>query len=217
MNRFRSDQGSVTLEAVMVLPAFVCLTMLLISIVQLALTEMALKAAVSEAVKVTAANMYPVEVLYEAGKASLGQTQAGEWLRYAAEQAAAAKQTVVNAETFVSNYAHFLPEPLVRMTEWELKKREELERAGAAAKEEAIKRTLYPLLQPVLYSFANSRILQSRHLQITEVQFPDFENKDRAYFGIEAQYELKLAVPFFRKSVVIKKKALEKVWTGGNQ
>ncbi|WP_019534121.1 TadE/TadG family type IV pilus assembly protein [Paenibacillus ginsengihumi] len=213
------DKGSITLEAALVLPLFMSLIMVLVAFVQIALAEMALQSAVSSTAKVVAANLYPVDLLYQQGKEQWSQSRPAAWLNYVTSRVESARQTAIEAETFVDDYSRWIPEPVVKLVAWERTKREALENlgteAGEAAKRQA-EEAMYGAALPVLSSFANPRRLHLEGLKVTDLEFPSFDNKDNAYFGLEAQYEMKLAVPFYRKTIVIKKRAVERAWIGGS-
>ncbi|NBI27864.1 TadE/TadG family type IV pilus assembly protein [Chengkuizengella marina] len=59
----RNNQGSLVLEASIVLPIFISAFLALVSFLQIALAEMALHQAVNEATKITATHVYPIYIL----------------------------------------------------------------------------------------------------------------------------------------------------------
>jgi hypothetical protein len=218
IRRSREEEGSIVLEAALILPIFLAFMLLLISFIQISMAQMALQTAVSESTKVLAANMYPVELLYKQGQAQWQNSQASAWLNQVLTEAQSARQQIVDAEKFAEDYAQWIPEPLLLLVQWEKERRTQLEAKGQKAAEEAKKKVNEVMLgaaTPIVAAFADERRLRREKLKVTELTFPSFDNKDEAFLGIEATYELKLFIPFFKKTIFLKKRALERVWVGG--
>ncbi|MBP1155493.1 MULTISPECIES: pilus assembly protein [unclassified Paenibacillus] len=217
--RFMKDQqGSIVLEAALTLPFFIAFVTLLTAFIRLSLTEMALQSAVSESAKVIAANMYPVEQLYREGQSQWSNSQASVWIGNVVAQADTARQKVLDAEVFVERYERWIPEPLVDLVEWEQQRREQLEAMGslaAANARESLERQLAKAATPIIASFAETDRLETEKLLVTQLTFPDLDNHEEAYVTIEAQYEYTFAVPFFKKTILLRKQALERAWVGG--
>ncbi|MFS1512614.1 TadE family protein [Chengkuizengella sp. SCS-71B] len=68
---------------------------------------------------------------------------------------------------------------------------------------------------PYLLLFIDEDILQKDQIQVIKVILPNLQNKQNAYFSIEASYSMKLLLPFIEREVMIQKKSLERVWIGG--
>ncbi|GAB7056121.1 hypothetical protein JCM16163A_28680 [Paenibacillus sp. YK5] len=218
MRIMKEQQGSIVLEAALTLPFFIAFVTLLTAFIRLSLTEMALQSAVSESAKVVAANMYPVEQLYREAKSRWSNSRASVWLGHAAAQADAARQKVLDAEQFVEQYGRWIPEPLVRLAQWEKERREQLEALGGSAAAEAkqeLERRLAEAATPIIASLAATDRLEREKLLVTRLSFPDFDHHEEVYVTIEAQYEYTFAVPFFKKTIMLRKKALERAWVGG--
>lgn len=217
--RFMKDQqGSIVLEAALTLPFFIAFVTLLTAFIRLSLTEMALQSAVSESAKVIAANMYPVEQLYREGQSQWSNSRTSVWIDHVVAQTDAAKQKVLDAEVFVEQYERWIPEPLVRLVEWEQQRREQLEAMGVSAVTEAkasLELHLANAATPIIASFAETDRLERDKLLVTRLTFPDLDNHEEAYVSIEAQYEYTFAVPFFKKTILLRKQALERAWVGG--
>jgi hypothetical protein len=215
----RGCEGGIVLEAALTLPFFALLLLGAISLVQTAAADLALRSAVSETAKTIAAYMYPVSLLYAEGKAQVESSQPAQaWDRIQA-RAEAAQGQVERAEQFVDDYSAYLPEPIVKLVEGEKKWRESLEdAAGERADEakrqaaEAVARTVFT---PIVKRFADLKLLNEERLHVVHVDWPVPDDPERAWIGIEATYEMKLALPLFGKTVVLKKKALERCWIGG--
>lgn len=218
MRFVKEQQGSIVLEAALTLPFFIAFVTLLTAFIRLSLTEMALQSAVSESAKVIAANMYPVEQLYREGQSQWSNSRTSVWIGNVVAQADSARQKVLDTENFVEQYERWIPEPLVRLAQWEKERREQLEALGGSSAAEAkqgLERQLAKAATPIIASFATTDRLETDKLLVTKLSFPDFDNHEEAYVSIEVQYEYTFAVPFFKKTVMLRKKALERAWVGG--
>lgn len=215
---WKQQKGSVVLEAALVLPFFLAFILLLVVFIRVSIAEMALQSAVSESTKVLAANMYPVELLVEEAKRKWDGTRVSGWLSQAVSQAESVRQKAVDAESFAEEYERWIPDPLIELMAWEKTKREQLEAWGGDMADEGKKQAMDKLAEaatPIVAGFADQRRLNPSRLKVTKLTFPDFENKEDAFVGIEAQYEFTFAVPFYRKTVTLRKHALERAWVGG--
>ncbi|PZE21815.1 TadE/TadG family type IV pilus assembly protein [Paenibacillus xerothermodurans] len=221
MKIIRDDEGGIVLEAALVLPLFLSFILMLIAFIQISLAEMALQSAVSETTKVLAVNMYPVDLLYAQAKNQWDQSAVSVWLDQAIGRVKAVNQTAADTEQFVQDYEQWIPEPLVKVMGWEKTHRQQLEALSQSGTEEA-KKQVRDAYQPILNStfaplvgvYANKTRLNMDRLKVTNVILPDLNNTEEAFVGVEAQYELPLHVPFFRKTVIIRKKAYERAWVG---
>lgn len=64
LSLWKEREGSITLEATIILPFFLVFVLALITIIHIIMTELALQSAVHETVKQMAAHMYPVYLLH---------------------------------------------------------------------------------------------------------------------------------------------------------
>ncbi len=219
MRWVKDREGGIVLEAALVLPLFFSLLLLLVSFIRLSLCEMALQSTVSETAKVIASNMYPVELLYNEAKQQWAASAPGVWLDQVVTQANAARQQVVDAESFTDNYSRFIPEPIVRLMAWEKSYREQLEAKGGESTQElktSIRRHAAEAATPIIASFAETGILQPEKLKVTDLQLPDFNAGTSAYVTVEAQYSYTFfAAVFQKKRLCCAKKATERAWIGG--
>lgn len=215
---WRRERGSIVLEAALVMPFFIAFMLLLIVFIRLSLAEMALQSAVSEATKVMAANMYPVKLLADEAKTRWDNSKLGQWVNGAVNQVEGVRQQAVDAEAFVEQYERWIPEPLVQLMAWEKERREQLETFGTEATDEAKRQAAAKIAEaatPIVATFADQKRLDPKKLKVTDMTFPDLIGDGDAFVGMEAQYEFTFNVPFFRKTVLLKKRALERAWVGG--
>lgn len=219
MKNNRGCDGSIVLEATLTLPFFALLLLGAISLVQVAAADLALRSAVSETAKTMAASMYPVSLLYAEGKSKIESSKPAQVWDSISGRAEAARGQVERVEQFVDDYAAYIPEQLLSLAEGEKRWRESLEEAGNdsidEAKRQAAQAIAKAVFTPIVKRFADMKLLDEKRLQVIQVDWPIPDDPDRAWIGIEVQYEMKLAVPLFSKTVTLKKKALERCWIGG--
>ncbi len=112
-----------------------------------------------------------------------------------------ARDKAKQSEQFVEDYSAYIPEPLVQLMEWERTKREKYEQMPAEQYRHYTETVFVPLLNQtfgkLVYKMADPKLIREDRLKVTKVTFPDFEAHGQAFVGIEAEYEMRLAVPFF--------------------
>ncbi len=194
----RKEQATIVLEAAILMPFFLAFMIAMISFVQIALVEMALQSAVTEATKQTAAHIYPIYLL--------SQTEAGQELQTIINTVQNAKENFKSGKDVLAEYTAMIPDPLISLLSWLDILLDQVENQT----NEALNRAILPLL----IRYADGNLLMANKIQVLEVQLPSFVNKDHAYFGITASYTLKLFIPFFEKKVTINKTAYERIWIG---
>ncbi|MEY9093377.1 hypothetical protein [Paenibacillus sp. RC84] len=211
MRMFRkSEQGGMVLEAALILPMFVGFIVALIVCIQIAVADMALRSAVSESTKVLAAGLYPAEVLYRQGEQSFDQTALASGAQNVVDTLQNLREQAAQAGEFIDSVEAYIPDPVVGLLAWVRQAGE----SGADGVKEAASSALRDAMKPVVYSFADKRILKKDRFRIGGVTLPSLTNRERAYLGFEVTYDFPLAVPFFNRTLVLKKKALERVWLG---
>jgi hypothetical protein len=217
-NCVKSEQGSIVLEASLLLPMFAAFLIAFISLVQISVTELALQDAVSETAKQIAANLYPVKLLYAEAKQKYGQSKLAAGIGEMVDKVNSAREQAEGVENFVEDYAAFIPDPVVRLMQAEKEMRETLEQTAGdsydQAKREALRILAEKAFTPIVGLSADKRWIKSDRLKVTSIDVPIPDDAGKAFIGIEARYELKLAIPFFPKTFVLKKKAYERAWVG---
>lgn len=222
INRLRyllkQNDGSVTLEGMIALPAFLAFVIALNCLIQVSITELALQSAVSETTKQIAAYVYPVRLLYGEAKHKLAGSKPGIWLQDMIDRVQTVRTKATDLEDLAKTYERYIPEPILQWIEWEKTRREQLEQSGRSAVEQTVKRTVDPLLckafQPIVVHFSDTRALKPERLEVETVTVPSLEPDGDSFVGIEATYDLKLPIPFWSRTVTIRKKAYERAWVG---
>jgi hypothetical protein len=216
-----AEEGGIVVEASLTLPFFALLLLGAVSLIQLAAVDVALRSAVSDTVKTVAADMYPVRLLYGEAKQRVESSKPAQARNEVAGRVEAARDKVQTAEQFVDDYAAYIPEPIVRLADAEKRLRSALEDAAddrlEEVKQTAARTIAKEAVTPILASFADTSILKRDRLQVTAVDWPVPDDPERAWVGIEATYEMKLALPFVTHTIVLKKKAFERCWIGSGQ
>ena len=218
MKIIREQQGGIVLEAALMLPFFLAFVVALTTVIHIAIVEMALQSAVSETTKVIASNMYPVVTLYKEAKSQYDQSRLAAGLNAAIDRVSTARSTVLDAEQFVEEYAAVIPEPVLELLKWEKAKREHGEGQAQEEIERYKREVLVPMVNAafteVVGQFADHKTLARDRLQVISVTLPSLEDPAAAYLGIEAKYEFPLTVPFFHRTLTLKKKSYERAWVG---
>lgn len=189
---YKDERGSIIVEAALIMPLFLSLMIAMISFIQIAVAEMALQHAVSETTKQVAAHMYPVYLL--------SQTKAGDELAHMLQDFDVMKDQFASPSTFSEDYAALIPEPIIAMLS-----------LNEQSVDDQLKNSL---VLPLLNMYVDERLLHKQRIRVTDSHWPNVFNKQQAYFGLTAQYELKLHIPFIRQSLIISKTAYERVWIG---
>lgn len=210
-----------TVEAAILLPGVMLLVLFMISLVQLASAEAALRSAVNETGKSMASYWLPVRMVYSDAKTRVSGTQAGGWTQEAWSRLEDLRNRWSGTEDWIMQYERLLPEPAVRILQWETEKRRWLEESAGQAGMQEVHRITDPLLcaafEPVLKHYANGRLLDKDSLHVDSVRLPSLERGGEAYLEITARYEWKLPVPFLNRKLVLKKKTYERAWVGADE
>ncbi|WP_253735817.1 hypothetical protein [Paenibacillus sp. FJAT-26967] len=197
----KNEEGGMVLEAALILPMFVSFVIALIVCIQISIADMALRSAVGESTKVLAANMYPAETLYQ--QASQSGVPLLDHIKTIRDRAA-------QADEFIESVEAFIPDPVAGLIDW-------VRQIGSKAEGQvdmAADSVLKDAMKPVVYSFADPEILKKDRFHVTGVTLPSFDSQDQVFIGFEVEYEFPLAVPFFSRTLTLKKRALERVWLG---
>jgi hypothetical protein len=73
------------------------------------------------------------------------------------------------------------------------------------------------LLKPIYWHYVNTtyknKLIRYDQLDVERVSIP-FLNNEEGMFGIEVRYKFRLSLPFYQKTILIRKRAYERVWFG---
>ncbi|MGR6125887.1 TadE/TadG family type IV pilus assembly protein [Paenibacillus sp. SER-28] len=196
----RREQGSIVLEASLVLPMFLFFIIFLIYMVQMTLVSTALQTTASEAVKQVSTKIYPVSLAVEAASAKID-----------AVREPLDELPKLSVSEYASQFAAQLPPPIGDWVESAVqggqKPMEELRGRFTEA-------ALDPVLKPMLKPFMEENILEYDRIHITSVHVPALTGTKDPYFRVELSYELPMKVPFLYRSIVLQAAAEERLWIG---
>jgi hypothetical protein len=198
----------------LILPFFISFVLVLSSFIQISLAQFALQTAVSETNKQLASHMYPVKLLYMEAKTQLETSKTGIVIQRVLDQVVQARSKVINSEDFVERYASYIPEPIVVWMECEKKKRQFLEENGQEAAMKLWKSVLNQAFTKLVLKFTDTALLRPDQLHVVDVNLPDLESSTDAFIAIEAQYDHRLSIPFFHRTLSLRKRAVERIWVG---
>lgn len=207
--KLNKQRGSITLEAAVIMPVFISFLLFLITMVRIALVDLALYQMVTESSKQAAAQMYLVQLTYD----HIQDTPIGEWL----ERVGGQKETIENTrrsteqrfknmDVVINQFEHILPDEIVQLLRMSGESSDPL--VGA------YHRTLGQLFKPYVTQFADQRVLDIEQLYITKVVFPNLKELDQPYVGFEIRYDLPLYLPFLDYTLSFQHQAYERVWIG---
>lgn len=182
------QDGGIAVESAIMLPIFLAFVLALIMFTYISLIELALQSAVTETVKSISTQVYPVKLLMEAAKKGKDNILDNSRI-----------EDFKNDNLFKDMLVENLPEEM---------------KIVMNSLNSAINPTLYQTLKPVVYHYANKQLLNQNQMKIVDVKIPDLVGKSQLFFGIEVKYEFKLPVPFFNKTIIITRRAYERVWIG---
>ncbi|WP_019912942.1 TadE/TadG family type IV pilus assembly protein [Paenibacillus sp. HW567] len=245
-NRYRKrkkakDEGSMVVEAAMVLPMFLLFVLFLIFIVQMTLYSTALQSTASDTVKVISTHMYPAALAAQKwgakgdggddGKAAPGGmgdgTAAGTSGIAGSGGSGGNKDTEaaggagpgsgswsiprLSIEQWSESYVADLPKPL---DEWVKSAVQKGEAPLQKLQAEASQSALDLALKPVMKPYLASDWLQYDRIHVSNVMIPELKEGSRPYFGLVVSYELPMKVPFLNQSIVLEASAVERLWIG---
>lgn len=199
-----SEQGSMVVEASIVLPMFMFFVIFLIYIVQMTLISTALQSTVSDTVKTISSHIYPVSLAINKGSegnnAASQENQASHW-----------EIPKLSLYDWASEYSASLPSPL---NQWVMDAATAGDEPLQQLKNQAAETVLDPVIKPILKSFMPERLLDYDRIHVSNVSIPNLKSGQSPYLGIEVSYELPIKVPFMNKKIVLQAKAQERLWIG---
>jgi hypothetical protein len=214
----KQTEGSITIEAAIVLPAMMIFVMFMAGLIQIAAAEVALRSAVSETAKTTAAHWEPVRMVYRGAKEQVMSTAPGQWAGNMSDKLMNARAGWTEAEDWVMKYESLFPDMVGVIIQWEINRRESLEQQGIDAVDATVRKAVDPLLckafEPILRHYANGKLLKSDKLSVEAVKLPSLEQGGDANMIITAGYSLRLPVPLWNKTLYLEKTSVERAWVG---
>ncbi|MFC4811056.1 TadE/TadG family type IV pilus assembly protein [Paenibacillus sp. GCM10023250] len=235
--RWRSESGSIALEASLTLPIVLMVIIFFICLIRLNAAQMALHGAVSQTARQAAANIHPIDLavnrLAESGNGadssggtqgnptgngdSGGEVSPGEFSdgspvspggpRNAQSAGSSSDEPLPAVEYLADKLEEWLPSPAGPLLSAALKGDWQSIRDTAAA---TVGR---PVIEPLLRREADASVLDPERIRLTKLSLPDLKDKTDLTLTIEAEYSFPLGFPFTKKAIVLRERAEERVWT----
>jgi hypothetical protein len=198
----RKEDGSIVVEASLIMPIFLSFVILLITMIRISIVEIELNHAVSEATKQISVHMYPIGLLYD----GFSNTKYGEKTHEIAGKVEKIRNEIIEAENKANDYSAFFPQEVKNL----LSIRKKFETGVVGVYDSLLARTF----QPIVDSYVDDQIIQLENLQVTKITLPNLKDRDQVYFGINVRYDMPLHIPFINKIITFKQQAYERVWVG---
>lgn len=233
----RGESGSIALEASLVLPVVLMVVIFFICLIKMSAAQMALHGAVSQTVRQAAANIHPIELAVagggsggedqsESGSGSpvgsgndspssngedspIGgvQQQADSSPSRAAGSASSRDEPLPAVRFLADKLEDWLPAPSGPLLAAALKGDWKTIQDTAAA---TVGR---PIIEPMLRREADAAVLDPERIRLSKLSLPDLKNRSDLSLMIEAEYSFRLGLPFTKKTIVLRERAEERVWT----
>ncbi|WP_042148750.1 hypothetical protein [Paucisalibacillus sp. EB02] len=193
IKHLRKEDGSITLEAAMILPFFLFFIIFLTMFIRLAVADMALYKAASETTELVVAYAYPVQVAKD------------------------------GATSFINNKIQTIEDASnVNITEGMALVKEGLNFLGIdyqGAIENFFESNLKGIIEPTVQdkfreATGGWNFFDESNLKVTNVEIPSLVGGTDAYLEVNVEYRFDLSIPFVDKEIVLKKTAFERVWNG---
>lgn len=208
------DEGSMVVEAALILPVFLLFVLFLIFIIQMTLYSTALQSTASDTVKIISTHMYPAALAMQQQEGGGGE-EAGE--ADEAEHSDDADSSSIwsiprlSITEWSEDYVEKLPQPMESWVKAVVREGEgPLQKVQAGASEAALDLVLKPMLRPYL----SSDWLEYSRIHVSNVTVPDLRQGTHPYFGMVVSYELPMRVPFLNEKIVLEASAVERLWVG---
>ncbi|WP_054950893.1 TadE/TadG family type IV pilus assembly protein [Numidum massiliense] len=183
----RESDGSMTLEAAMLLPVFLLFVMLLITMIRLAIAEVALNHAASDTAGLIATHAYPASVVW--GKANK-----------------TIDDKIKEGTAGVLNLDHVkkLLDKVIQLF-------------GKGSAQEIFtnqsKALLTSIMQDKFAEYANDDFFKKDKVKVTDLTVPNL-NGSQPYLKLTVEYKLKINAPFINKELKLRKQVSERLWIG---
>lgn len=182
----RSEDGSLTLEAAMVMPFFLLFVVFLATIIRISVADMSLRNAVNDTAEVVATHVYPAALAEKEAKGLLDST-----IKNYTKDMLALEQATKLAKLVLDEFNINLMDYFTSI-------------AGSA---------LTPVVQSKFEQSNEDALFNKEKLQV-KVEPPSSLSGGDAYIGIIATYEVSITAPFVNKKITLQKKAYERLWSG---
>lgn len=189
----RKSDGSITLEAAMVVPFFMFFILFLTILIRLAVADMALYKAAAETSEIVVAYAYPAETVKEGISGYMNNK--------------------------IKNIEKEKDIDIEGATKWA---KESLDFFGVDVKgaiENFIESLTADVLTPVVrgkfeQATGNWNFFNPDKLKVNNVEIPSLAGGKGEFLEINVQYEFDLKIPFVDKTLILEKTSYERIWNG---
>ncbi|WP_127584517.1 hypothetical protein [Paenibacillus koleovorans] len=212
------EDGGIALEAALVMPFFLAFVLALAVLLKLGMADLALQRALSETVKPIAAYAYPVELAALEVKQAYDRSEVGSEVNEVIARTKAAREMLVRGEQWTDRFEAFIPDFMLDWIEWERQKRVWLETESTERVKELQASVLQPIVREafkkLVLQAADSTVIAGARLRVVDVELPKLADREHAFIGLAAEYDVRLPIPFFQRTVTLRKQAYERLWVG---
>lgn len=191
----RKEDGSLTLEAAIVMPFFMLFIVFLATILRITIADMALYKATSETSEVLVSFAYPAQIAIGATEGVV-KDKLGSVLPHDLDLDQLTSWAITGIEFFFEdvNVSRDIKSFFDGLTEG-------------------------PIEQMIQNKFAetvgNEKAFKKEYLKVTNVDAPGIiYGSGDDYLKIEVSYDLKISLPFVSKTITLRKTSYERLWTG---
>ncbi|MFD1017674.1 TadE/TadG family type IV pilus assembly protein [Thalassobacillus hwangdonensis] len=186
----KREDGSITLEAAMILPFFLLFVVFLATLIRIAVVEMTIEETVSETTEMVATHAYPITFIDSSPQNFVDRHLKGISMK---------QVTLSNVEKLVNAK---LPSITID--------------GGSDFVQSLSYEKLNPIIQESFEKKLDGSIFDSSKLKVVDIEIPsDINGGKDSYLGLTVQYEMKAFIPFIERNIVLKKRGVERLWTGG--
>ncbi|CDN44044.1 Putative uncharacterized protein [Paenibacillus sp. P22] len=210
----RAEEGSILLEAALVMPVLLLFLVLLAAFVQFSAAETALQAAADRAARQTAAHIRPAMLLLQQEGSKLPESAPKDSIDAGYESTSESVRKVDSPSRpqlpdwrqAAAEAAAYLPDPAgelasaVLQGDWKALADMAAEPVGLA------------VFEPFLRKAAEDTPLEPSRISLASLSLPDLEGGESGFLKLEAEYEFPIRVPFLGKKIILHRTAAERVW-----
>ncbi|MEX2416248.1 MAG: TadE/TadG family type IV pilus assembly protein [Paenibacillaceae bacterium] len=118
------------------------------------------------------------------------------------------QQAVSTKDEWLNSFLAWVPDVIIPTIETLL-----TDRLNESLTQPAMNRLFKPIYWHYVEQSYKNSLIRYDQLNIEFVSIP-FINNDVSMFGIEVRYEFRLSLPFYQRTILIRKRAYERVWFG---
>jgi hypothetical protein len=200
----KKEDGSIIVEATLVLPFFLLFVIFLTSMIKLAIYDVAIEHATAETTKQIATHVYPVLLAKDAAKAGFDASPVGKNFNTYLTDATHMKDQI---ESNIKLLSVIFDSSIGKQYDLTLDKLKGMLQGGIEVDG--------AIFEPAVRHYLDVNLANKEDITVTKATLPNMFVKDgSSYFGLEVTYKVDLPLPFLKEQIEIKKQAYERVWIG---